>query len=257
MNKDELYRLGIAERYAHRGYYKKPNIPENSRAAVRRAIEYGLGSEFDVHLTADGGLAVFHDEYLYRMTGAPGEIEDYSIDELKKFRLQGTDERIPTFDEVLGLYEATGIPILIELKPNHGNHRALAEAVSKRLDSYSGPFSVESFDPRAVLAMRQLRPGFTRGQLAQDFFRKREGLPFYQAAALTHCMFNGLTKPDFIAYKYEHRNKRALWRMLGRLDTPAVLWTIATVRGYEEAVNMGAIPIFEKIEPEEIGLKKI
>lgn len=254
MNKDELYALGLAEHYAHRGYYKKPDIPENSLPAFRRAIEYGLGSEFDVHLIADGSLVIFHDEYLNRETGAPGEIEDYTLEELRKLRLEGTDELIPTFDELLDLYEDTGIPIMVELKPNRGNHKELAEAVVKRLDTYKGPFALESFDPRAVLAVRRLRPGFTRGQLAQDFLRKREGFPLRTAVALTYCAFNVLTKPHFIAYKYEHRNNKALMKMVENGKHIEVLWTVATVRGYEETMKKGIVPIFEKIEPEEIGL---
>lgn len=256
MNKEELYKLGLAERYAHRGYYKKPEIPENSLPAFRRAIEYGLGSEFDVHLIADGSLVIFHDEFLFRETGAPGEIEDYDLEELRKLRLEGSDEPIPTFDEVLDLYEDTGIPIMIELKPNRGNHKELAEAVAKRLDSYKGPFAVESFDPRAVLAMRRLRPHFTRGQLAQDYFRKPEGLPLHQIVPLTICAFNIFTKPQFIAYKYEHRNNKVLQKLVAGKDMLEVLWTIGTVRGYEETMKKGIIPIFEKIEPEEIGLVK-
>lgn len=256
MNKEELYTLGLAEHYAHRGYYKKPEIPENSLPAFRRAIEYGLGSEFDVHLIADGSLVIFHDEYLNRETGAPGEIEDYRLEDLRMLRLEGTDEPIPTFDEVLDLYEGTGLPIMIELKPNRGNHKELAEAVAKRLDTYKGPFAVESFDPRAVLAIRRLRPGFTRGQLAQDYFRKPEGLPLHLIVPLTVCAFNVFTKPHFIAYKYEHRNNKVLKKMVSRKDMLEVLWTIGTARGYEETMKKGIIPIFEKIEPEEIGLVK-
>ena len=90
-----------AERYAHRGYHDKPRIPENSMAAFRRAVEYGLGSEFDVHMIADGSLVVFHDDDLERQTGVRGAIGDYDITNLSKLRLEGTDEAIPTFDEVL------------------------------------------------------------------------------------------------------------------------------------------------------------
>ena len=85
-------------------------------AAFRRAVEYGLASEFDVHLIADGTLVVFHDNDLERQTGVKGSIEAYDITNLSKLRLEGTDEKIPTFDEVLDLYEDTGLPLLIELK---------------------------------------------------------------------------------------------------------------------------------------------
>ena len=134
----------LAKRYAHRGFHSKPEIPENSLPAFRRAIEYGFGSELDVHLIADGSLVIFHDEKLERQTGAKGEIEDYDITNLRKLRLEGTDEQIPTFDEVLDLYENSGLPLVIELKSSRGNYRELAEAVCKRLDRYTGDFVVES-----------------------------------------------------------------------------------------------------------------
>ena len=124
----------LAPYYAHRGYHDKPQIPENSMAAFRHAVEHGLPSEFDVHMIADGSLVVFHDDDLRRETGVEGSIESYSIGELRKLRLEGTDEKIPLFDEVLDLYEDTGLPLLIELKCVKGNHRALAKAVAERLD---------------------------------------------------------------------------------------------------------------------------
>ncbi len=48
---------------AHRGLHDNNiNIPENSIAAFKKAIENGYAIELDIHSMADGGLAVFHDE---------------------------------------------------------------------------------------------------------------------------------------------------------------------------------------------------
>lgn len=102
-------------RYAHRGFHDKPVIPENSLPAFRRAIEHGFGAELDVHLLKDGTLAVFHDSDLRRCANADGQIEDLTLEELKQLRLEGTDEQIPTFDEVLALFESA-TPLIIELK---------------------------------------------------------------------------------------------------------------------------------------------
>jgi glycerophosphoryl diester phosphodiesterase len=41
-------------------------FPENSRAAVQRAVRAGYGIEIDVHLSADGRAMVFHDDTLDR-----------------------------------------------------------------------------------------------------------------------------------------------------------------------------------------------
>lgn len=221
-------------------------------AAFRRAVEHGLPSEFDVHMIADGSLVVFHDDDLERETGVKGSIGAYDITNLRKLRLEGTDETIPTFDEVLELYEDTGLPLLIELKTVKGNYRELAEAVCKRLDSYRGGFVVESFDPRAMMAVRKLRPDFIRGQLVQDFMKTPEGLPFYQVVLLTHMFFNILAKPDFIASRIGDRRRSSLKHAVKKEGRAEVTWTVKTAEDYKKTVAAGRIPVFEQIAPEEL-----
>ena len=221
-------------------------------AAFRRAVEYGLPSEFDVHLIADGSLVIFHDEDLERQTGVKGSIEAYDLTNLRKLRLEGTDEMIPTFDEVLDLYEDTGLPLLIELKSVNGNYKALTRAVAERLDRYKGEYVIESFDPRVLLEYRKLRPEVIRGQLSQNFFKSREGLPFYQVVMLTNLMLNRLTKPDFIAYKFADRNNRVLKSLTGRKGCREMSWTIQTADAFRTALRDGSVPVFEKITPDEL-----
>ena len=58
----------VDRNYAHRGLHKKDKtVPENSLAAVRRAVKAGYGVEMDVHITADDQLVVFHDDTLGRL----------------------------------------------------------------------------------------------------------------------------------------------------------------------------------------------
>ena len=105
-----------AFRYAHRGYHDKPQIPENSMAAFRRAIANFYGVELDVHLMRDGNLAVIHDASLLRTAGADVLVEDLTTEELKQYRLEGTQEEIPLLSEVLELFE-NKMPLVVELKP--------------------------------------------------------------------------------------------------------------------------------------------
>lgn len=256
MKKNRTIKTGLAERYAHRGYHDKPAIPENSIPAFKRAIEYGLPTEIDVHLIADGSLVVFHDDDLERVTGVKGAIEDYDLKKLKELRLEGTDEQIPTFDEVLALYEDTGLPLLIELKVVRRNYKELAKAVCYRLGRYKGPFALQSFDPRALVQVRKLRPDFMRGQLSKNFFKSTEGLPFYQVALLTNLAMNLFARPDFISYKFKDRSNKVLRRNVDRKGLSEASWTIRSKAAYDAAVRAGCIPIFEKIEPEDLGLTK-
>ena len=109
--------------YAHRGLHSD-GIPENSMAAFRAALEKGYGIEFDLHLLKDGNLAVIHDSALKRTTGKEGRVEDLTTQELERYALEGTEETIPTFRQLLDLY-AGKAPLIVELKPVDGNHAAL------------------------------------------------------------------------------------------------------------------------------------
>ncbi len=235
--------------YAHRGLHG-PGVPENSMAAFRAALEGGYGVELDVHLLKDGNLAVMHDSLLNRTTGRAGRLEDLTIGELKDYCLEGTSETIPEFGEVLELFGGRA-PLIIELKSADGNHAALTEAACKLLEGYSGPFCMESFDPKCVAWLRKNRPEIIRGQLAENFFRSRNDLPDYLRFLATNLLFNFLTVPDFIAYKFDHRNTtpspalcRKLWGAQG------VSWTLRTREEYDTAVSEGWLPIFEGFRPE-------
>ena len=114
-------------RYAHRGLHsRKLGIPENSMAAFRKAREYGFGVELDVHLTRDGQLAVIHDKSLKRTAGMDVEVSQLTLQELQHCRLEGTQETIPSFEEVLKLFQG-GPPLLVELKADYFDIRELVE----------------------------------------------------------------------------------------------------------------------------------
>ena len=124
-------------RYAHRGYHDKPVVPENSLPAFRRAIERGFGAELDVHLMRDGRLAVIHAASLLRPAGVDVQIEDLTAEELKNYKLEGTEHHIPLLDEVLPIFAGTA-PLIVELKAERGNAEALAAAACKLLDKHHG-----------------------------------------------------------------------------------------------------------------------
>lgn len=238
------------QRYAHRGYHDKPTIPENSMPAFRRAIEHGWGAELDVHLLRDGTLAVFHDSDLKRCANVEGQIEDLDLEGLRKLRLEGTDEQVPLLDDVLALFEGKQ-PLIIELKTAKGNHRALAEAVCRRLDSYKGDFCIESFDPLAVADVRKLRPGICRGQLSMNFLKEPSGLPWYQRFLMTNVLLNWYTRPDFLAYQFSDRDNFCLDLARRVWGVQEVSWTIRSKEDLLACEKFGSIGIFEKFDPEQ------
>ncbi|MBQ3192901.1 MAG: glycerophosphodiester phosphodiesterase [Oscillospiraceae bacterium] len=235
--------------YAHRGLHGN-GIPENSMAAFKAALDNGFGIELDIHLLKDGNLAVMHDSLLNRTTGRPGHIEDLTTEDLKHYHLQGTEQTIPEFMDVLTLYNGKA-PLIIELKPERNNHAALAEAACRMMDGYKGVYCMESFDPRCVAWLKKNRPDIVRGFLTENFTKTRNDLPDYLRFLLTHCLTNFTCVPDFVAYKFADRKDsisfslcRKLWKAQG------VTWTLKTREEYDTAVNEGLIPIFEGFLPE-------
>lgn len=99
---------------AHRGAWKQHNLPQNSIASLKKAIEIGAaGSEFDVWLTADGILVLNHDSVYEGMV-----IEKTNYAKLKKKPLKN-GEVLPTLENIL----KTGMTqqktrLILELKPS-------------------------------------------------------------------------------------------------------------------------------------------
>lgn len=233
--------------YAHRGLHGN-GVPENSMHSFRLALEHGYGIELDIHLMKDGKLAVIHDASLKRTAGADVKIEDLTTEDLQNYRLEGTDQQIPLFSQVLELFGGKA-PLIVELKAERGNHAALCEAACELLRSYDGPYCLESFDPRCIAWLKKHRPELIRGQLTEDFLAGKGPLPWVIKFALTTQILNFTTCPDFIAYKFADRKRlgnticRKFWGIQG------VTWTIRSQEDFDTAVKEGWIPIFENFEP--------
>lgn len=231
-------------RIAHRGLHDlAKDTPENSLAAFKAAIEAGYPIETDLHLTADGQVAVFHDDTLARMCGVEGEPEKMTLAELKELRLAEGSQQIPTLAELLELVEGK-VPLLIEFKcKNAAGATPLCEAADRLLAEYTGRYLIQSFNPLAVRWYKKNRPDVCRGQLASAFYRD----PPVQK--LIGCLlFNCLTRPDFISYEHLHANHicRRLCRRLGGFP---VGWTFhsqqeidAHTKDFETFIFEGFIP---------------
>lgn len=238
-------------RFAHRGLHDlNLGIPENSMAAFRRAIDHGFGAELDVHLMADGNLAVVHDSDLTRVCGKKACIEDLVEEELMDYPLMGTEELIPLFEEVLELFEGK-TPLVIELKVEGGNANALTDAVMAMLEEWDGAYCLESFHPAVLLRLKERYPWVLRGQLSQNFLRDSEvgNLSLPARFVLTNLLTTGLTKPDFIAYNWKDRGNLCLRWMKTLYGVHEVDWTVRDQETMESLDQAGVTSIFEGFVP--------
>jgi len=121
----------------HRGARNK--WPENSIEGFRKTLELPVDAiEFDVHLTDAGELVVIHDATLERTTEKAGKVRALSPSDHQATRLKGSQESIPTLDEVLALFASSRpVELHVELKADaDGAHyeglEALAAAAIRR-----------------------------------------------------------------------------------------------------------------------------
>lgn len=234
--------------YAHRGLHGN-GVPENSMAAFRAARDAGYGIELDIHLTKEGDLAVIHDTSLKRTAGVDVKITDLTVPELSNYHLEGTEETIPTFHQVLDLY-AGKAPMIIELKADGCNQQQLVDTAVAAMAGYRGAWCMESFDPRCVYWLKKNHPEVIRGQLTENFYADNTNLHPVIKFLLTNNLLNFLTQPDFVAYKFSDRNctlTNPIWRKLWKVQ--GVSWTLRSREDYDTAVTEGWLPIFENFRP--------
>jgi glycerophosphoryl diester phosphodiesterase len=234
-------------RYAHRGLHGN-GVPENSLAAFRKALDMGYGIELDVHLLKDGSLAVLHDHSLKRTAGANVSIEDLTANDLQNYRLEGTQETIPLFSQVLELF-AGQAPLIVELKSTTENYAALTQAAVTMLDSYRGAYCIESFDPRCIGWLKRYRPELIRGQLAENFFRSGSNMSFLLKLLMSWQLTHFLTTPDFVAFKYRDRKNIGTFLSRKFWGAQGVSWTLKSRQELDTAEKEGWLPIFEGFIP--------
>lgn len=227
---------------AHRGLHDK-TAPENSLPAFQKAIDAGYPIEIDVQLISDGTVVVFHDESLSRLTGNDGYLKFLTKADLEILRLEGTKEKIPTFEETLKFVNGK-VPILIEVK-NKNKVGELEKRVIEILKDYKGEYAVQSFNPYVLNYFYEHAPHIPRGQLSG--YMHGERLPFFQKFALKRMLLNSKTShPDFISYESKCVPNRFVRKYK---KIPLLVWTVRNQAEYLRVVKYCDNVIFEDFEP--------
>lgn len=227
---------------AHRGLHDK-NAPENSIPAFAKAIENGYAIELDVQMLSDGTVVVFHDNSLSRLTNNDGYIKFLRKEDLEMLTLNGSNEHIPTLDEVLKFVDGK-VPLLIEIK-NGEKVGKLENKVIEMLKTYKGQFAIQSFNPFVLQYFHKHAPDILRGQLSSFF--KKEKLPFFQKYFLKRLsLCKKVSHPDFISYDIKNLPNRFVHKFK---DKPLLAWTVKNQSEYMRVVKYCDNVIFEDFEP--------
>jgi len=159
----------------HRG--SPAHRPENTMPSFELAVEQDVDAiELDVHLTADGQLAVIHDATLERTTDLTGSVAEMTMDAIRAadagYRF-GSDEdahpyrgqglRVPTLPEVLD-WLPNGVGLVVELKSRGAADATVGVLHDSRVGK-AGLATVISFDEQAIDRVRELDAALPTGLL--------------------------------------------------------------------------------------------
>lgn len=159
----------------HRGH--RAHAPENTLASFHEAVALGVDAlEFDLRVTSDGVLVVFHDETLERTTDGSGPVALRTAAELARldagarftrdggqsFPWRGRGVTVSTFDQVIESLPRE-LPLIIELKTP-----AATELIRKAIARHrmARRVIVAGFDPASTRPLRGA--GFALGASTPD-----------------------------------------------------------------------------------------
>jgi glycerophosphoryl diester phosphodiesterase len=159
----------------HRG--NRAHAPENTLESFLEAVALGVdGLEFDLRVSRDGQLVVFHDATLDRTTNGQGAVDQLTLAELQRldagakytrdggrsFPWRGRGVRVSSFDQLIDALPRQ-LPCVIELKTPAATE-PLRQAV--RRHGIEKCIIVAGFDARCTRPLRGA--GFALGASTRD-----------------------------------------------------------------------------------------
>ncbi len=149
---------------AHRG--ASSLAPENSLPAFRLAGEYGYwGAECDASVTKDGVWVLMHDQTVDRMTNGRGPVGGFTLEEIRKFRIDAgangrfyTDLQVPTLEEFLQICKAYDMTPVVEIKTVQEDADYDTLATLLRQTQMEDRAVVLCFDDQKLQKLREVSP---------------------------------------------------------------------------------------------------
>lgn len=204
--------------YAHRG---NPMVaPENTLIAMKAAADAGAKMlEFDVQLSADNEVVVFHDDTLDRTTNGQGLLSEHALSQIidldagSWFSDKFKGEQVPTLAQWLQKAVHLAIDLNIELKVTHPHQsKKLAEKV---IEAVSLHWSVDMPTPLissahldALLSLKHISSNqfplayVSDERLSIDEIKVLQAHGFYSVHHFYQCL-----DANYIALLHQHQLK--------------------------------------------------
>ena len=215
---------------AHRGLHNNKDIIENTIESFELAMKNNFLIEFDIVLSKDGEVMVFHDYDLNRLAGSNKLINSCTANELRNIKLLETNSVISSIDEVL--YKINGkVPILIEIKESF--HPDIEERLFEIIRSYEGEIAIQSFDKKSIIWFKNNAPFYKLGLISNNLELTVEEISKLGV--------------DFLAFNINILDSDIV-KNLKDLNFHILTWTVDTAEKYKKSQKLADNCIFEKIK---------
>jgi glycerophosphoryl diester phosphodiesterase len=239
---------------AHRGLHDRAKgIIENSSAAFEAAIAHNYAIECDVQLSSDGIPFIFHDDTFERLTNVSGRSDGRPIAEVQTLVLTDsagseTPQRFTEFlEQVAG---RTQLQIELKQQSDAARTTRLASAVVAALRTYQGHYTIESFDPRLVVALRDAGETGPIGIITYDYDEPGwdDHIPWWRKFVLRHLLHWPWTRFDFISCRNLSLYLPVV-RFLHARGMEVTSWTITSEQAARAALRASDQIVFEGFLP--------
>lgn len=239
---------------AHRGLHdRSKGIIENSRSAFEAAIAAGYAIECDVQLSSDGVPFIFHDDDFDRVTEVTGRSDERPIADVEELRLKDSaaGDRPQRFTEYLEQVAGRAqMQIELKMQADVQRTRRLATEVVAALRNYRGPYTIESFDPWLLMAVRKAGSTAPLGIVtyAYDEPTWDSHIPWWKKAVLRHLLHWPWTRFSFISCRNLSLYLPVV-RLLHARGMEVTTWTITSEQAARAALRASDQIVFEGFRP--------
>lgn len=227
----------------HRGL--AGHAPENTIIGIKTAYEYGLNwVEFDVQLSADGHLILFHDETLNRTTNGQGSVYEHNYADMRQLdagswhhpRYQNT--QIPHLADQLSEILAYPLQLNIEFKcpkmPTQHYLDTLRKQFCNLIDKLwptTNPLPlISSFHWDLLLDIRKHHPNIPVGFLCEVITPEVIRLAAQTGNATINCKYREITDIDIAQGN--------------ALNIPILAYTVNDPDTAQDLLNRGVFAVF-------------
>ncbi|MDE6379303.1 MAG: hypothetical protein K2L11_02425 [Muribaculaceae bacterium] len=205
--------------------------PENSLYTIEKGMAAGADMiEIDIHQTLDGQLVVCHDQSLDRTTNGKGLIRDLTLEQIRKYRLldsngQITDQKIPTFEEVLDLIDGK-VKLLVEIKRTGNIYQGIEDRMVAAIKSHNAESwtVAQSFDDSVLENLHAIDSSL---RLEKLWVCKMAGLPLGVGGTLSEYSYE---KYDYVSSFnfFYHSVTKSMVDDIHRHGKEVKIWTVGS-----------------------------